>query len=97
MTDIQIEDAALSQAGAGWFGDAPTNHAAPPVPTTPPTDPISTGVIAVIADWPAVHETLATTRSTRATHLLGANDATSANLTMDDTENAASITASAEG
>ena len=95
--EIQLEDSALSQTSAGWFTDAPTEHGVPPVPTTAPLDPISAGVLAATADWPAVHESLAAIRSGKAAELAGANAGTSTTLTTADIQNAGSITSSAEG
>jgi hypothetical protein len=66
MATIKIETSALSQTTAQWLNDAPTEHGAPPVPTAPPTDPISAGVIAAIADWPGVHGTLLARRTAAA-------------------------------
>jgi hypothetical protein len=96
MVDIQLENPALSQTSAQWLTDAPTDHGAPPVPTAPPLDPISAGVMAAIADWPAVHESLAAIRSGKAAELAGANGGTSTTLTTTDIQNAGSITSSAE-
>jgi hypothetical protein len=97
MKEIRLEDSALGQTTAEWYTAAPTQHSAPPVPTTLPTDPISAGVLAALADWPVVHETLAAIRSRKAVELAAANGGTSTNITTIDTQRATAITRSAEG
>jgi hypothetical protein len=94
MTAIHVDTSELSQCSAGWFSNAPTEFSAPPI-ATPAADPISAAALAVLADWPAVHETLTGTRSTKAAELTGANSATAEILNATDGDNAALITNSA--
>jgi hypothetical protein len=97
MTDIQTETSELGETSARWLSDAPTEHGVPPVVTTPPADPISAGIIAVVAEWPGVHASLTATRATMATQLAAANYGTATSLSATDGDNAVVITKSAGG
>ncbi|MCP9276484.1 hypothetical protein [Mycolicibacterium arenosum] len=90
---IKIEAPAFGRTAAQWFAEAPTSPGAPPVSAVAVPNPLDESVLAVLAEWPAVHESLVADRLAKATAFTTANGGTTAILTAEDAANAADISA----
>ncbi|GAB7144185.1 hypothetical protein LRC484719_27770 [Mycobacterium riyadhense] len=76
MPNIRTDTSELGQTSGRWMSDTPTASTTLPAPIAAPADPISTAILAAVADWPVVHETFTSMRASNATEFTGDNSAT---------------------
>lgn len=91
MDAIHADVPDLASSTGGWSTAAPIEPSVHPI-CTPATDSISVALSAAVADWPAVHEALTTTRATRVGELAAANGGTEATLSAAEATNVEQIT-----
>lgn len=86
MEPIHLNVSPLTAATAQWFAAAPTQQGVHPA-CTPVTDAFSVAVSAALADWPAVHETLAADRMSDVAKLAADNSGTAGVISVADETN----------